>query len=63
MKRSRIGRMLLTKLAVLSAMGIVFQANGCSQQQVVQQWVASVSSTYLTNFFNDQFQTTGGFTF
>jgi hypothetical protein len=63
MKRIRIGRMLLMKLVLLSGMGIAFQADGCGQQQVVQQWVATVTSTYLTNYFNDQFQTTGGLSF
>jgi hypothetical protein len=63
MKRIRIGRTLLAKLVLLSGMGIVFQTQGCTQQQVVQQWIASVTSTYLTNYFNDQFQTTGGLTF
>jgi hypothetical protein len=63
MIRARIARALLAGLATLSAMGVVFQTDGCSQRQVVRQWVASVTSTYLTNFFNDQFQTTGGLGF
>lgn len=63
MIRTRIARILLANLAVLSMMGVLFQADGCSQRQVVQQWVATVTSTYLSNFFNDQFQTTGGLGF